>query len=55
MNFKFATVTLPNGEDRITFSREEILAMKNSIKDDDPEMRALNMFLAKMEEEILRH
>ncbi len=56
MKFKFATITCPNGEDRITFSREEILAMINSIKKDEESYLApVKRFLDKMEEELLQH
>ena len=55
MIFKFTTVTLNDGVDRITFSREEILAMRNSINEDDPKMAFVLIFLDKMEEELLNH
>ncbi len=55
MKFKFAIFEegLGVSEDRITFSREELLAMRNSLDDNDPEMSVLIQFIDHMEKTLI--
>ncbi len=56
MRLKYVILSDARDETRISFSREEILAMLNSIKKDEEEyLKPVVRFLEKMEDEILKN
>lgn len=55
MRFKYTTVTI-DGEDRITFNREDIAAMWHSLEKETPVISTpVKVFLEEMEKSILDH
>lgn len=52
MKLKFATVTI-HGTPRITFSRDEILAMRNSLDENDSHDDMIIQFLDALEKNLI--